>query len=534
MVLLLPMNKMESGITFHYLFFMFLIRKRRSQMSEKKDVVTTNESNELKRGIQGWQVAFIGLGGVIGSCYFLGLGGVMNTMGPAVFLAFGVVGVIVYGLMIAYAELLVNLPRKGSFIAYTNEFLGPTLSTGMGWSFWFNWVCYVPSEAIAVATVLTGLMGSTGKVSFAAIALGTMAALTIINLCAVDIFAKIESGLAITKVIIIILFVIVAFGVWVGLWGSDPSGTYTGFLAGNVNFGGTVSFGQMLFPAGFFVVITNMTTVLVTFQGTEIVGLAAAESQNPEESVPKACKSVTYRIVGLYLLPIILLILILPYSLASDSEAVFATAMNYYQLGPFAFIFSAVVLVAAFSCANTGFYGTVRAMFGLSVEGLAPKFLSNVTKTGNPRNSVLFTLLGMWIVLVMGLIATLTGALESLYSSLLNLSGFTGTLAWIGIIMSQMVFRRRLRKNGYDPDTCLKARVKPSQCWLPAFAAIAQIICLIMLVFDSPIIFIIAVAAVVIPMVGYRIAKSTGKLRDISTLGAGEKTFEETFPPLNK
>ena len=122
-------------------------------MSEEKKVVqTTGESpQELKRGIKGWQVAFIGLGGVIGSCYFLGVGWCIQVMGPAVFLAFAVVGVIVFGLMIAYAELLVNLPRKGTFVAYTNEFLGPTMSVGMGWSFWFNWVCYVPSEAIAVS-----------------------------------------------------------------------------------------------------------------------------------------------------------------------------------------------------------------------------------------------------------------------------------------------------------------------------------------------------------------------------------------------
>ncbi|MBR0456836.1 MAG: amino acid permease, partial [Firmicutes bacterium] len=81
---------------------------------------------DLKRGIAEWQVAFIGLGGVIGSCYFLGVGWDIEVMGPCVFWSFLLVGVIVFGLMISYAELLVNLPRSGSFIAYTNEFLGPT------------------------------------------------------------------------------------------------------------------------------------------------------------------------------------------------------------------------------------------------------------------------------------------------------------------------------------------------------------------------------------------------------------------------
>ena len=434
--------------------------------------------------------------------------------------------------MISYSELLVNVPRTGSFVAYTSEFLTPTISTGFGWAFWFNWVCYVPSEAIAVSTVLTSLMGTDSSVTYIAIALGAMAAITIINLCAVDIFAKIEAGLAITKVIVIIAFVIAAFGIWVGLWGQSDE--YTGFLAGVVNFSGTMSFGAKVFPLGIMAILVNMTVVLVTFQGTEIVGLAAAESQNPEESVPKSCKSVTYRIALLYILPLILVILVYPYELASDANPVFADIMNFYGIEWLGFVFSAVVLVSAFSCANTGFDGTVRCLYGLSIEGLAPKFLSKVTKSGNPRASVLWTLLFMWIVLVLGLISEVTGFMTSLYTSLLSLSGFTGTLAWVGIILSQISFRKKLKKNGYDPETCLKARVKKGQSWVPVFAVIAQLICLIMLVFEDVFIFAIACGAIILPMIGYQIAKKAGKLRDSSEIASTNETkFEELFPPRN-
>lgn len=501
-------------------------------MSNKNECQTSQSGStqELKRGIKGWQVAFIGLGGVIGSCYFLGIGLMIGDMGPAVFLAFAVVGLIVYGLMIAYAELLVNLPRQGSFIAYTNEFLGPTMSTGMGWAFWFNWVCYVPSEAIAVATALQVLSGSTSVTAYVAFAIGALAALTVINLAAVDIFAKIESGLAITKVCVIILFVLVAFGIWVGLWGSEE------FLGGSINFGDGLALSEALFPNGVGIVLTSMVIVLVTFQGTEIVGLAAAESQNPDESVPKACKSVTYRIVGLYLVPIFFLILIMPWQMGSDAEPAFATAMRMYDMGPFAVIMTAVVLVAAFSCANTGFYGTVRAMYGLSIEGLAPKFLSRLNKNGNPKNSVFFTLAFMWVVLILGLVSELTGAMENLYGNLLSMSGFTGTLAWLGIIASQILFRKKLKANGYDPETCLKARVKKGQSWIPTFAFIAQAACLIMLAFGEgqiPI-FILACAAVVIPMIVRAITVKTGHAREVDVLGKHEKTFEELFPSLQK
>lgn len=134
-------------------------------MSEDKNVVSHVEHVEqevtLQRDIKGWQVGMIALGGVIGSCYFLGVGWTISVMGPAVILAYGLVGFIVYGLMIAYGELLVNLPRKGSFVAYTNEFLGGPVSVGFGWAFWFNWVAYVPSEAIAVSIVLNSLIPET-------------------------------------------------------------------------------------------------------------------------------------------------------------------------------------------------------------------------------------------------------------------------------------------------------------------------------------------------------------------------------------
>lgn len=498
-------------------------------MSEKQVNNAPEEQNEMQRGIAGWQVAFIGLGGVIGSCYFLGMGIVIHDMGPSVLIAFGVVGVIVYGLMIAYAELLVNLPRKGSFVAYTSEMLGPTVSCGFGWAFWFNWVCYVPSEAIAVATVTTALIGQKGNaVPFVAIAIAALLAITVINLSAVDAFAKIESGLAITKCFVIFAFILIAFGIWVGLWGSD------GFLGGSVNFPAGQTFMHSLFPNGGMIILTNMTVVLVTFQGTEIVGLTAAEAQDPDTSVPKACKSVTYRIVLLYMIPILLVILIYPFGLANDTNAVFSDIMYHYHLPIWGKIFGAIVLVAAFSCANTGFYGTVRAMYGLSIEGLAPQFLSRLKKNGNPKNAVLFTLAFMWVVLILGLYSQVTGKVASLYSSLLSISGFTGTLAWVGIIMSWMVFRKKYVQRGYNVND-LRARVKPGQKWIPPFACVAQIICLVMMAADKSQLggFAIACGAVFIPMIVREILKRGNHVRDVNALNTNEKTFDELYPPKN-
>ncbi len=489
---------------------------------EKQKVAHSHEESgvTLQRDIKGWQVSLIALGGVIGSCYFLGVGWTISVMGPAVLLAFALVGFIVYGLMISYAELLVNLPRKGSFVAYTNEFLGETISTGFGWAFWFNWVAYVPSEAIAVSIVLNSLIPG----NMFMYSIGALAGITFLNALPVGMFAKVESTLAMIKVFSILIFIFAAFGVWVGLWGD------AGFLGSqNLITDPMAGIFDNLFPFGTVILITLLVTVLVSFQGTEIVGLAASEAQDPEKSVPRACKSVTYRIVVLYLIPLALVLLLVPYNQADlENGSIFAYALSSYGLDWVAGIISGVVMVAAFSCANAGLYGTVRCMYGLSVEGLAPKFLSKLNKKGTPQAAVFFTIIPMWAVLMLGYFLPDS----SFYAYLLTMSGFTGTLAWVGIIGSQIVFRKRLAARGYDPNH-LKARVK--YMWVPIFAMVAQLIGLFALAFDAEMapVFPLAISAVVGPMLIRVIAKKMGKVRTIVALDPDEKTFDEAYPPKN-
>ncbi len=487
----------------------------------------SNGGHELQRGIKGWQVTFIGLGGVIGSCYFLGIGVCVRTMGPAVLLGFALVSIVIYAVMVAYAELLVNVPRTGSFISYTKEFLGPQWSIGMGWAFWCNWVAFVPAECIALASTVKYMTGSDSLVLYAGVAIGALAVVTIINIAAVSLFSKIEGVLGITKVSVIILFIIVGLGIWLGLWGN-----HGGFVGASVNFSNMGSLTDALFPKGSLIVFTQMTLILVTCEGTELIGLAAAEAQNPEESVPKACKSVIWRVLGLYLVPIVLILLVYPWGNAQDEVPIFADICNSYGMPILGFIMSAAVFVAAFSCSNSGFYGSVRGMYGLATEGLAPKFLKKVTPNGNPRNCVWLTMGCMWVIMILGLVSQLTGALETLYASLLSLAGFTGTMCWIGICLSQYMMRRKLKQRGYDPKTCLKARVSDKLSWLPLVAALIQIVVLVMLVIEDQLVFSIAAACTIVPMVIRYINVKRGKAEDSVALSSHEKSFDELFPPL--
>ncbi|MDO4518647.1 MAG: hypothetical protein Q4B78_05500, partial [Bacillota bacterium] len=81
----------------------------------------------------------------------------------------------------------------------------------------------------------------------------------------------------------------------------------------------------------------------------------------------------------------------------------------------------------------------------------------------------------------------------------------------------------------------LEARVSNGQEWIPYFAFVAQVICLIMTVFESVLIFSIAAGAIIIPMIVYQICKRMGVLRDRDQVEANQGTpFDELFPPQNK
>jgi AAT family amino acid transporter len=497
----------------------------------------------LARGILPWHVSLIALGGIIGSCYFLGLGLTFSEMGAgAVMIAYAVAGLTVYGVMQSFAELLVNIPRRGSFVSYTREFLGDTASAGIGWAFWCNWVAYVPSEALACAVFMNYF------IPFENEALGTfvwgviaLTLLTAVNLYHVKWFGHIESVMAIMKILAIAVFVICGIGIWCGLIGGTlhPFTEDGGMIGSQILLGGEGAVSEKLFPAGGFIIITYMIWTLVNFQGSEIVGLSAAETQDPAKNVPDACRKVAYRIILIYLIPVFILTLIVPAAQAGLDESIFAYTLGAYGLKWAAGMFTIITLVAAFSCANSGFYGTVRALYGLSVEGLAPKFLSKLNRFSTPQNATIFTLIPIWIVFLLGYASDVLGLWGEgglpLYANLLGISGFTGTLCWVGICWSQVVFRKKLKERGYDPETCLTVKAK----WFPGlayFAIFLQVGAMILLVFEDggmPVV-IISLIAIFVPILIYVIQKKNGKIRQNITLGEDEVLFDEKFPPLNR
>ena len=444
-----------------------------------------NES-KMNRGLKNRHLQLISLGGVIGSGYFLGTGYVLEKAGPAAILAYLLGGVIVLCVMLCLAELAVEKPVSGSFVTYAREHISPTWACGVGWAYWTTWVAYVPSEMIAAGIIMNNFIPEVSQLWWA-VFFGLL--VTILNLFHVDKFGESEFWLSLIKIIALAAFSIVAGLICLGLIG-DQGYIGTKVLLGSGGFA----------PNGYWSIVLTMVIILVNFQGTEIIGLAAGECEKPEKSIPIAVRNVTWRIIALYIIPISLLISILPWDKAGLDESVFAAAVTQYGLSGFGAFFAFVILTAAISCSNSGLYGAARALHALARMDMAPSTLGHINKNGMPSRSILVSICACWAVILLYSF----DPDSALYTYLLAVSGFTGAIAWISICWSEYRSRKRKIAEGTEGGLRYKTPFFP---YVTLFGIWAQVFCLVVMVFEPELreALYAGVPMLVFPMAWYRL-----------------------------
>lgn len=486
----------------------------------KKNISTISKpikDSGYRRGLKDRHVQLIALGGIIGSGYFLGTGEVINLVGPAVFIAYMLGGLIIYLTMLCMGELAVAIPISGSFVTYTSDFISPAVACGVGWSYWISWVAYIPAECVAGGIIMEMFTGVNGYIW----AVGFGLLVTFINLAKVDTFGEIEFWLALVKIIALFGFVILAGLIFLGIvHGTEPPG-FIGlkYIWGD---GG-------LLPNGIMSLLTAMVLLLVNYQGSEIIGLAAGESENPARMIPHAIRNVTLRILFIYIIPVFCLVLIFPWQKAGLANSVFAEALNFYGLKWVGAVTSFVTLTATLSCANSGFYGTVRSLNALARDGMAPHAFAKFNQNAIPQNAVIATLIGVWALLGVGYFFGQT----KLYIALLLVSGFTGALAWISLCAAQISFRKRLYQAGYSTKDL--RYVTPYSPYTGIVAIVLMLISLFFLAFNKDpvykLAFAIGLVSFIVPIVFYKLFDLSKKSRKALHVKSRVK-FQDLFPPL--
>ena len=190
-----------------------------------------------------------------------------------------------------------------------------------------------------------------------------------------------------------------------------------------------------------------------SFQGTELIGIAAGETEHPEKNIPKAVRQVFWRILLFYILSIFVISLIIPYTdprllrndVADIAVSPFTLVFEHAGLLSAAALMNAVILTSVLSAGNSGLYASTRMLFVLAHQGSAPKIFGKLSASGVPRNALFATTAVAGLCFLTSLFDN-----QSVYLWLLNTSGMSGFIAWLGIAISHYRFRRGYVMNGYD------------------------------------------------------------------------------------
>lgn len=378
---------------------------------------------ELKRSLKAKHLNMIAMGGAIGTGIFLALGATINQAGPGgALVAYCCIGVMVYFLMTSLGEMATFMPVSGSFETYASKFIDPALGFALGWNFWYNWAITVAAEMVAGALLMKFWFPNTPAIIWSVLFLTLIVSL---NLLSAKAYGESEFWFAGIKVTTVIIFLLVGIATIVGILGGHSIG-FKNFTVGDAPFvGGFKSIFMVFLIAGF------------SFQGTELIGIAAGESENPEKNIPKAINTIFWRILIFYLGTILVVSAIIPYTDAGVNVSPFTLVFEKAGIAAAASLMNAVILTSVLSCGNSGMYASSRMLYAMAKEGKAPKWLGKVNSKGVPVNSLLLTTFVASACFLTGLYAEST-----VYVWLVAASGLAGFIAWVGIALCHYRFRK--------------------------------------------------------------------------------------------
>ncbi|OBT63123.1 hypothetical protein VE03_07469 [Pseudogymnoascus sp. 23342-1-I1] len=434
---------------------------------EKNELQEQVSAPKLQRRLKARHLQMIAIGGTIGTGLFIGSGGAIAKSGPAgALIAYIFVGTVVYSVMMSLGELATHIPISGAFTAYASRFVDPSIGFAMGWIYFFSWAITFALELNVTGLIIQYWDPSLSIAIFIAVFWVFIVAC---NMMPVSFYGEFEFWFSMVKVVTVVGFLI--FGICIDA-GAGKEG-YLGFKYWN-NPG---AFASYILPesnpvskfVGFWAVLVQAG---FSYQGTELVGIAAGETENPRKNVPSAIRKTFWRILFFFVFTVFFIGLLVPYtnerlmSDASDATASpFVIAADLAGVKVLPGLINGVLLFVVLSAANSNVYSGSRILVGLAHDGSAPRFFTRASARGVPYYAVIFTSLFGFLAFL-----NLSSGASTVFEWLLNISAVAGFITWASIGASHICFMRALKAQGVSRDTLpYRAPWQPWYAWYGLF-----------------------------------------------------------------
>ena len=400
--------------------------------AEKMAILTANAP--LKRTLKSRHLQMIAIGGAIGTGLFVGSGKALATAGPAgILIGWALTGTMIYCMVMAMGELAVTFPIAGGFTTYASRFVDESFGFAFNTIYMLQWLVVLPLEIVA-ASITVNYWGTPDKYRDGFVALFYVV-IVAINFFGVKGYGEAEFIFSFIKVITVIGYIILGV---ILVCGGGPQGGYIG---------GRLWHNPGAFANGFKGVCSVFVTAAFSFAGSELVGLAAAETANPRKSLPSAAKQVFWRITLFYILALLMVGLLVPYT----SDRLFGQSSVDAAASPFVIsiqnagikglpsVINVVILIAVLSVGNSAVFACSRSMAALANQGSLPKIFGYIDRTGRP-------LVGIIVTCVFGLLSFIAASPKEgeVFDWLLALSGLSSLFTWGGIMLCHIRVRRAL------------------------------------------------------------------------------------------
>jgi D-serine/D-alanine/glycine transporter len=330
--------------------------------------------------------------------------------------------------MRALGEILLSNLEYRSFADFAGDYLGPWAQFFTGWTYWLCWIVTGIADVVAVS----------GYVSFwypeLALwipALGLIGVLLLLNLPNVRNFGEIEFWFALIKIVAIVALILAGAYMLITNF-TLPNGTQASVTHLWANGG--------FFPNGFFGFVAGFQIAVFAFVGIELVGTAAAETENPTRNLPKAINSIPIRVVLFYVGALFVIITVIPWDQVDPNSSPFVAMFSLAGLGIAAHVVNFVVLTSATSSANSGIYSTSRMIYGLATSRLAPQTLGKLNSRKVPVNALFFSC----IFLLAGVVLLYAGqSIIEAFTIVTTISALLFIFIWSIILASYLQYRRK-------------------------------------------------------------------------------------------
>lgn len=389
------------------------------------------EPEGYQRGLGTRQIQMLAIGGTIGTGLFLGAGENIAKAGPSLILTYAVAGLMLFFVMRALGELLTYRRAEGGFAGYAREFLGPFWGYATTWTYWIIWVTTGMAELTAAGTYVQKWWPEVEQWQTALVAL---IVLFTVNLISVKLFGELEFWFAMIKVAAIVMMILVGLGVLI--FGFSDAGK-TAEVSNLWSHGG-------FFPEGLSPTLMTLQMVMFAYLGVELVGVTASEAKDPEKNIPRAINALPVRFALFYLGSLLVILSVVSWTEFKGGASPFVLAFDKIGIPGGGDLVNFVVLTAALSSCNAGgLYSTSRMLRTAGVNGDGFKALGRLNGRGLPVLTIIISSLVMGIGVVVNAVVP-----DKAFEYITSVSTGGAILVWTMILVSHMIYRRRVRDRG--------------------------------------------------------------------------------------